>query len=98
MSGEIGTDTLNGGGGNDALMGGPGTDSMDGGADDDELTGGPGTVPYPDEGDTLLGGAGNDQVDGNQGDDRLYGDEALACDAEGANTWGQRPGDRRRRG
>jgi Ca2+-binding RTX toxin-like protein len=88
LSGEIGNDTINGGRGNDTLMGGPGADIMDGGADDDELTGGPGTVPYRDLGDTLRGGAGNDQVDGNQGDDWLYGDETLACGAEGANTGG----------
>ena len=53
LDGGVGNDTILGSRGNDILIGGAGNDVLIGGAGDDQLFGGPGA-------DTLNGGAGND--------------------------------------
>jgi Ca2+-binding RTX toxin-like protein len=58
--------TLDGGAGNDTLVGSPGNDSLNGGDGDDLLLGGPGN-------DTLTGGAGRDLLIGGSGADSLRG-------------------------
>lgn len=67
LTGFVGTATLDGGGGNDSLIGGPGTMRFTGGAGDDILTGGPGTNRLVESGDvnfiltdTSLTGLGTD--------------------------------------
>lgn len=78
--------TLEGGSGNDRLLGGTGVNSLKGNAGNDTLIGG-------DTSDTLIGGVGNDSLDGRgssdlikgnagndtirggSGDDRLYGEQ-----------------------
>jgi Ca2+-binding RTX toxin-like protein len=58
---------LNGGNGDDSLVGGLGSDCLIGGAGNDTLRGNQGD-------DILIGGDGNDLLDGGSGDDRLEGD------------------------
>jgi Ca2+-binding RTX toxin-like protein len=58
--------TLNGGGGDDIIVGGPNKDSLDGGDGNDRLTGGPGGAETDRE--PILGGAGNDVMIWNNGD------------------------------
>ncbi|HYG47042.1 MAG TPA: M10 family metallopeptidase C-terminal domain-containing protein [Allosphingosinicella sp.] len=69
------TDTLNGGGGNDALFGRFGDDILNGGTGEDNLDGGDGndTLNGNDDNDTLGGGAGDDILNGGAGDDSLDG-------------------------
>ena len=62
--GGNGKDSLDGGGGNDTLLGGNGVDSLDGSAGDDLLQGGNGA-------DVLEGGLGNDTLQGGNGPDTL---------------------------
>jgi Ca2+-binding RTX toxin-like protein len=75
---------IDGGGGNDIIIGndsentfwgGDGDDVLDGGSDDDILRGGAGddSVLGGADNDLLFGDAGNDIVDGQDGDDTLYG-------------------------
>ena len=79
-----GNDTLDGGNGNDAILGlagddilggANGDDVLDGGGGDDALTGGNGDdMLFGSVGDdTLTGGNGEDTLDGGAGDDRLTG-------------------------
>ena len=81
---ETGNDTLDGGNGNDAILGlagndilggANGNDVLDGGGGDDELTGGNGDdMLFGSVGDdTLTGGNGEDTLDGGAGDDDLTG-------------------------
>ena len=56
------TGTINGGNGNDLLVGGTGNDTINGGNGDDNLDGGTGN-------DTLIGGSGNDLLTGGKGAD-----------------------------
>jgi len=56
------TGTINGGNGNDLLVGGTGNDTINGGKGDDNLDGGTGR-------DTLIGGSGNDLLTGGNGAD-----------------------------
>ena len=56
------TGTINGGNGNDLLVGGTGNDTINGGNGDDNLDGGTGR-------DTLIGGSGNDLLTGGNGAD-----------------------------
>jgi Ca2+-binding RTX toxin-like protein len=57
--------TIEGGNGNDRLVGGAGAVTIDGGNGDDTLFGGNGN-------ETLLGGNGNDTIDGNKGNDTAF--------------------------
>jgi len=66
LKGRGGSDTLEGGAGDDILEGRGGKDTLDGGAGDDILKGGKGA-------DTLAGGAGDDLLQGGGGDDILAG-------------------------
>ncbi|MBV8685105.1 MAG: hypothetical protein JOZ90_02445 [Alphaproteobacteria bacterium] len=66
LDGGSGDDVLLGGAWNDDLIGEEGDDRLDGGGGDDVLLGDAGR-------DRLLGGDGNDGLVGGAGDDRLYG-------------------------
>ena len=57
---------VDGGAGNDLLMGDEGDDLIDGGAGNDTLFGG-------DDDDTLIGGDGDDQLTGGEGKDKISG-------------------------
>ena len=81
---ETGNDTLDGGNGNDAILGLAGNDTLnggnandvlDGGGGDDTMTGGNGNdMLFGSFGnDTLMGGNGDDSLDGGAGDDSLTG-------------------------
>ena len=59
-------DFIEGGGGDDVILGRDGDDLLSGGGGDDRVDGGRGD-------DTLSGGSGNDRLDGRRGDDRLDG-------------------------
>jgi Ca2+-binding RTX toxin-like protein len=67
FEGGPGDDVVFGERGNDILRGGEGNDRLYGGIGDDLLEGGPGN-------DHLSGGFGADAVDGNAGDDEIRGD------------------------
>jgi Ca2+-binding RTX toxin-like protein len=60
-----GSDSLDGGLGNDTITGLSGSDTIDGGAGNDALNGGSG-------GDRLYGGAGVNVLDGGEGDDTFF--------------------------
>src|SRR4051794_241426 len=60
--------TINSGGGDDIVVGGPNKDTIDGGDGNDRLTGGPGGIATDRE--QILGGAGNDLMIWNNGDGR----------------------------
>ena len=64
----IGQVSLNGGGGNDVLIGGVRNDELNGGDGNDTLVGGGGS-------DSLIGGAGNDVIAGYAGQDTIIGDD-----------------------
>jgi Ca2+-binding RTX toxin-like protein len=94
----IGTDTdpidaefiLNGGDGNDTIVGSEGAETITGGMGDDSLSGGDGDdlISGGEGRDRLVGGAGNDELRGEGGDDTLFGDEggAIPIDAGGDDT------------
>ncbi|HEV7615710.1 MAG TPA: calcium-binding protein [Solirubrobacterales bacterium] len=65
--GGPGNDVVYGQRGNDTLRGGEGNDQLFGGIGDDLLLGGPGN-------DLLAGGFGADAIDGESGDDYVHGD------------------------
>jgi Ca2+-binding RTX toxin-like protein len=67
VDGGAGDDTIIGGKGNDVLIGGDGSDQISGGAGNDLILGGAGD-------DFVEGGTGNDTVYGGDGDDVLFGD------------------------
>ncbi len=67
FNGGPGDDVVYGERGNDTLNGGEGNDQLFGGIGDDRLSGGPGN-------DRLSGGFGGDSVDGEAGDDYVRGD------------------------
>ncbi|MCU0916652.1 MAG: Ig-like domain-containing protein, partial [Planctomycetes bacterium] len=75
LEGGAGDDMLLGGSGNDTLRGGLGRDTLDSGGGQDGLDGGDGTdmVQGGDGNDTLDGGAGNDVLEGGAGNDTLQG-------------------------
>jgi Ca2+-binding RTX toxin-like protein len=70
FEGGEGDDIVYGERGNDTLRGGPGNDQLFGGIGDDLLEGGPGN-------DRLVGGFGADSIDGQEGDDYLRGDSTI---------------------
>jgi Ca2+-binding RTX toxin-like protein len=70
FEGGPGDDVVYGQRGNDRLFGGPGDDRLYGGIGDDRLSGGPGD-------DTLAGGHGFDVIDGEAGDDLVHGDGTI---------------------
>jgi Ca2+-binding RTX toxin-like protein len=67
IEGGAGNDLIFGQRGNDTLRGGPGNDSLYGGIGDDKLEGGDGD-------DFLYGGFGADAIDGQEGSDTVRGD------------------------
>ena len=75
--------TIDGGNGNDRLVGGSGAGTLIGGKGDDALFGGNGN-------ETLLGGNGNDSIDGNKGNDVAFmgnGDDTFVWDpGDGSDT------------
>lgn len=70
FEGGEGDDVVFGERGNDRLFGGPGNDQLFGGIGDDLLRGGPGN-------DRLAGGFGFDSIDGDEGDDYVRGDSTI---------------------
>jgi Ca2+-binding RTX toxin-like protein len=70
FEGGPGDDIVFGQRGNDRLLGGEGNDQLFGGIGDDLLEGGPGN-------DRLAGGFGADAMDGNAGDDYVHGDGTI---------------------
>jgi Ca2+-binding RTX toxin-like protein len=70
FEGGEGDDVVFGERGNDILRGGPGNDQLFGGIGDDLLEGGPGN-------DRLVGGFGADSIDGGEGDDYVRGDSTI---------------------
>jgi Ca2+-binding RTX toxin-like protein len=70
FEGGPGDDVVYGERGNDRLFGGEGNDQLFGGIGDDLLMGGPGN-------DRLLGGFGFDSIDGEAGDDYVRGDATI---------------------
>jgi Ca2+-binding RTX toxin-like protein len=70
FEGGEGDDVVYGERGNDTLLGGPGNDQLFGGIGDDLLEGGPGN-------DRLAGGFGADSIDGEEGDDYVRGDTTI---------------------
>jgi Ca2+-binding RTX toxin-like protein len=70
FEGGDGDDVVYGERGNDTLLGGPGNDQLFGGIGDDLLKGGPGD-------DRLAGGFGADSIDGEEGDDYVRGDSTI---------------------
>ena len=70
FEGGEGNDVVFGERGNDTLRGGPGDDQLFGGVGDDLLEGGPGN-------DRLLGGFGGDSIDGQEGNDYVRGDATI---------------------
>jgi Ca2+-binding RTX toxin-like protein len=70
FEGGPGDDVVYGQRGNDTLKGGEGNDQLFGGIGDDLLLGGPGN-------DRLAGGFGADTIDGEAGDDYVHGDGTI---------------------
>jgi Ca2+-binding RTX toxin-like protein len=70
FEGGAGDDVVFGERGNDILRGGPGNDQLFGGIGDDLLQGGP-------DDDRLIGGFGADSIDGEEGDDYVRGDSTI---------------------
>jgi Ca2+-binding RTX toxin-like protein len=70
FEGGPGDDVVYGERGNDTLLGGPGNDQLFGGIGDDLLRGGPGN-------DRLAGGFGADSIDGEEGNDYVRGDSTI---------------------
>ena len=66
INGGAGNDKIIGSGFDDTIDGGAGNDSINGGAGNDEIDGGSGE-------DELDGGAGNDWINGGTGEDWIYG-------------------------
>jgi Ca2+-binding RTX toxin-like protein len=69
--------TIDGGNGNDAIMGSSGNDTIRGGKGDDIIFGADGndTIDGGKGSDLILGGNGNDTIHGGKGDDVISGDD-----------------------
>ncbi len=76
--------TLNGGGGNDFIVGSKGSDELQGGTGNDILYGqGNDDFMYGDQGDDVLhGGKGTDWLEGGEGNDTLEGGEIVGVNAD----------------
>jgi Ca2+-binding RTX toxin-like protein len=76
INGGDGVDTISGAGGADTLYGDAGNDTLNGNSGDDLLYGGDGddTLNGNSDNDTLYGGDGNDSLFGNDGNDTIYGE------------------------
>ncbi|MFO1201061.1 MAG: hypothetical protein U1E58_00280 [Tabrizicola sp.] len=89
LQGGTGNDTLLGDGQGNLLLGGAGQDWLEGRTGADTLLGGDGhdTLLGGEEADRLEGGSGNDRLDGGTGDDALIGGEGndLLMGGEGAD-------------
>jgi Ca2+-binding RTX toxin-like protein len=75
----VGSQTFEGGPGNDVVLGERGNDTLIGGAGDDQLFGGPGDdllLGGPGD-DRLAGGFGADSIDGEEGNDYVRGDSTI---------------------
>ncbi|MCB6179513.1 Hint domain-containing protein [Rhodobacter sp. Har01] len=86
-SGDVFTNVIRGGGGNDSIDGRAGNDSLYGDDGNDTILGGAGndTLSGGDGNDSLVGGAGADLVDGGDGNDTLVagdGDTVLGGDGD----------------
>lgn len=79
LSGDVYTNVMYGGAGNDYIDGRAGNDSLFGGAGNDTVLGGGGD-------DTAEGGAGNDSLDGGDGNDILYGEDGTDTVLGGAGN------------
>ena len=82
MDGGEGNDSLDGGSGNDVVLGGDGRDKIKGGSGNDVIDGGNGN-------DTINAGSGDDTIDGGSGVDRFFlgaGDD-VASGGAGADTF-----------
>lgn len=79
INGGLGNDSLIGSGGNDVLSGGTGRDQLNGGAGNDRILGNGGN-------DKLIGGAGSDVLNGHGGRDRLIGGKGDDTMAGGAGA------------
>ena len=78
---------IEGGDGNDTVLGGLGADTLDGGAGNDRVKGGDGN-------DQLEGGTGSDSINGENGNDTLLGgDSNDTLVGDGADTLGGDAGD-----
>jgi hypothetical protein len=79
VDGGLGNDVIVGGAGADTLYGNGGNDTVYGGADRDLLKGGAGNDRLLGQADSdrLYGNAGNDYLDGGVGNDRLWGDTGV---------------------
>src|SRR4051794_13986208 len=88
FDGGPGDDIVFGERGNDTLEGGEGNDQLFGGIGDDLLRGGPGN-------DRLAGGFGADSIDGQAGDDYVHGDgtiDTIVDSGGGSDTLGYATG------
>jgi Ca2+-binding RTX toxin-like protein len=76
---EVGSQTFEGGAGNDVVYGDRGNDTLRGNAGDDRLYGGIGddALEGGDGNDLLSGGFGDDKIDGQAGDDYVRGDATI---------------------
>ena len=75
VNGGLGNDRIVGGDGNETLYGAAGKDQIDGGAGNDKLNGNGGNDKLFGSfgADRIYGGAGNDYLDGGSSPDKLYG-------------------------
>jgi Ca2+-binding RTX toxin-like protein len=71
----VGNDVLDGGSGDDGVLGGDGNDVVKAGSGNDRVEGGEGddAIDAGSGDDAVLGGAGRDVIDAGSGDDRIEG-------------------------
>ena len=90
IEGGAGNDTIIGGDDDDTIRGGSGADEIDGGIDEDLIFGDSGidTIDGGDGDDTIDGGFGGDSIDGGDGDDSIIGNSGddTVTGGEGADS------------